>query len=262
MPGIEDVTSTGAYRRVLDLTHGPAVVELSPADDHVDATLQLSDLRDLTAAVERCRRLLDLDADPVAIDDRLGADPLLGRLVAERPGLRSPGTVDGAELAVRAVIGQQVSVAGARTVAGRLTAAFGKPLASADGAAHPLLPDAGGPRRRRRGRLPHARARARAIKGLAAVLAEGDLVLDPGADRDEVRERLIELPGIGPWTAAYVALRALGDPDSFMPTDLGVRRALERLGHAGDPATATALATEWRPWRSYALHHLWASLGD
>ena len=133
VPGIEEVTSTGAYRRVLDLTHGPAVVELAAADDHVDATLQLSDLRDLTAAVERCRRLLDLDADPVAIDDRLGADPLLGPLVAERPGLRSPGTVDGAELAVRAVIGQQVSVAGARTVAGRLTAAFGKPLASADG---------------------------------------------------------------------------------------------------------------------------------
>ena len=95
-----------------------------------------------------------------------------------------------------------------------------------------------------------------------ATLADGHLVLDPGADRDEVRERLIELPGIGPWTASYVALRALGDPDSFMPTDLGVRRALERLGYAGDPVSATALATDWRPWRSYALHHLWASLGD
>lgn len=262
VPGIEEVTPSGAYRRVLDLDHGPAVVELAPTADHVDATLRLSDLRDLTAAVERCRRLLDLDADPVAIDDRLGADPLLGPLVDSRPGLRSPGTVDGAELAVRAVVGQQVSVVGARTVAGQLTRSFGKPLASPDGGLTHCFPTPDALAAADEAAFPMPRSRARAIKGLAGAIADGDLVLDPGADRDEVRQRLVERPGIGPWTAAYVALRALGDPDSFMPTDLGVRRALERMDRPGDATSAAGLATEWRPWRSYALHHLWASLGD
>jgi AraC family transcriptional regulator, regulatory protein of adaptative response / DNA-3-methyladenine glycosylase II len=260
VPGIEEVSPSGGYRRVLDLAHGPAVVALRPTDDHVEATLRLSDLRDLTAAVERCRRLLDLDADPFAIDDRLGADVHLGPLVAARPGLRAPGSVDGAELAVRAVIGQQVSVTGARTIAGRLTSAFGKPLASPDGGLTHCFPVPEALADADPSAFPMPRSRALAIKGLAATLADGRLTLDPGADREEVRRRLVEQPGIGPWTADYVALRALGDPDSFLPTDLGVRRALEQLGQPGDPASAVELATDWRPWRSYALHHLWASL--
>jgi AraC family transcriptional regulator, regulatory protein of adaptative response / DNA-3-methyladenine glycosylase II len=263
IPGVEAwdpaAPAGPAYRRVLALPHGPGVATLAPGDgsgDHVRCELRLSDLRDLAAAVQRCRRLLDLDADPVAIDDALAADPLLAPLVRRAPGRRVPGAVDGAELAVRAVLGQQVSVAGARTLAGRLTAALGErlpeglatdeqlthafPTAQALAAADPAA-------------LPLTRARAHALTTLCGAVAEGSLALDPGADRDATRERLLTLPGIGPWTAEYVAMRALGDPDAFLATDLGVRKALERRGGGADPE-------RWRPWRAYAVQHLWASL--
>ncbi|MCU1351168.1 MAG: transcriptional regulator, AraC family, partial [Acidimicrobiales bacterium] len=261
VPGVEEAGADGSYRRVLDLPHGPGTVTLAAEADHVAATLRLSDLRDLTSAVERCRRMLDLDADPVAVDDLLGRDPLLGALVAARPGLRSPGVADGAELAVRAVIGQQVSVAGARTIAGRLTAALGTTLASPDGALTHRFPTAEQLAAADPAVFPMPASRARGLHALAEALASGRLVLDPGADRAEVSAALQALPGIGPWTAAYVALRALGDPDVFLATDLGVRRGLEALGVPGTPREAAATARAWRPWRSYALHHLWVSLG-
>lgn len=259
----------GAYRRVLDLPHGLAVAELAPAaggETHVACTLRLSDLRDLAAAVQRCRRLLDLDADPVAVDEALAGDPLLAPLVRAAPGRRVPGAVDGAELAVRAVLGQQISVAGARTLAGRLTAALGEPLPDALAAGEEELthafPSAAALAAADPATLPLTRARARALTTLCAAIAAGDgsLALDPGADRETTRERLLALPGIGPWTAEYVAMRALGDPDAFPATDLGVRRALERLGERGDPRSATGRAERWRPWRAYAVQHLWASL--
>jgi AraC family transcriptional regulator, regulatory protein of adaptative response / DNA-3-methyladenine glycosylase II len=288
VPGVE--ASDGAvYRRVLALPHGLGIAALAPAAgaDHVRCELRLADLRDLGAAVQRCRRLLDLDADPVAIAEALGGDPLLGALVRTAPGRRVPGAVDGAELAVRAVLGQQVSVAGARTLAGRLTAALGAPLPAPDGALARRPPARGGAPASAASPaigggapagLTHAfpsaaaiaaadpdalgltRSRARALVGLCAALADGTLDLDPGADRDEARARLLALPGIGPWTAEYVAMRALGDPDAFPATDLGVRRAVERAGLPGDPAAVAALAERWRPWRAYAVQHLWASL--
>jgi AraC family transcriptional regulator of adaptative response / DNA-3-methyladenine glycosylase II len=253
---------------VLALPHGPGLAALAPsgadAGDHVVCELRLSDLRDLAAAVQRCRRLLDLDADPVAVDDALAVDPLLAPLVRSAPGRRVPGAVDGAELAVRAVLGQQVSVAGARTLAGRLTAALGDPLPDglADEALTHAFPSAQALAAADPAGLPLTRARAHALVSLCDAIAadDGSLALDPGADRDATRERLLTLPGIGPWTAEYVAMRALGDPDAFPATDLGVRKAIERLGHAGDPAAATALADRWRPWRAYAVQHLWASL--
>jgi len=256
VPGIEE-SDGDSYRRTLALPHGPGVAELQSHDDHIGCTLRLGDRRDLADAEQRCRRLLDLDADPTGVDAALAMDPLLRPLVVRAPGLRVPGTVDGAELALRAVIGQQISVAGARTIAARLVAAFGKPLTVPDGTLTHVFPDAevvAGADLRNIG-MPGARQAA--LNGLATALANGKIALHPGADRAETRAKLLELPGIGPWTASYIAMRALGDPDAFMPTDLGVRRALARLGVNGDPEE---IANRWKPWRAYAQQHLWTSL--
>ena len=253
------------YRRTLRLPHGAGVVALSNGGDHVRCVLRLENLRDLGSAVQRCRSLLDLDADPVAVTEVLGADPLLGALVRRSPGRRVPGSADGDELAFRAVLGQQVSVAGARTLAGRLVARCGEPLPEAlaavgDEPTH-LFPG------------PHAvagtvleglgvpKARRETLRTLARALAGGGIVLDPGSEREEVERRLLELRGIGPWTASYVAMRALGDPDAFLPSDLGVRKAIWRLGNGSTRQSVAAVAERWRPWRAYATQHLWASLG-
>jgi len=274
--GVEEVTADGAYRRALRLPHAPGTVELRPGDAHVRATFRLGDLRDLAAAVERCRRLLDLDADPQAVLAALGGDPLVGPLVRAAPGLRVPGAVDGAEQAVRAVLGQQVSLAGAATLAARLVAAHGEPLAHPLGAVTHLFPAPQALAAADPETLAMPRTRRTALLGLAAALAgapgrdralmgrDGDferprLALHPGADRAEARAALLALPGIGPWTADSVVLRALRDPDAFLPGDLGVRRALTALGHPGGPRAAAALAERWRPYRTAALQHLWAS---
>ena len=259
--GVE-VAGDGWYARTLDLPHGPGTVRLELADvaesggtSFVRARFALHDLRDIAAAVERARRLIDADCDPWAVAEQFAGDPLLGPLARSLPGVRVPGAVDGDEAAVRAVLGQQVSVAGANTVAGRLAREHGRPLSSdIPGLTH-LFPDAATLAEVDPTTLPMPRARARALVALCAALASGDLALDRGPDRDDVRRRLLALPGVGPWTADYVSLRALGHPDVFLPGDVGVRRALFRLGR--DPADATGLAERWRPWRSYALLHLW-----
>ena len=259
VPGVEDVRD-GTYTRSLRLAGGNAVALLSPGADAVTCALRLSQLADTQAAVQRCRRLLDLDCDPLAIDGQLGSDALLADLVAKRPGLRSPGHPDGVELLVRALIGQQVSVAGARTLAGRLVGEIGEPLEDPIGAVTHAFPTAAAIAARGPDGMSMPRARARAIVGACDRLARGELVLDAGADRATTMAALVALDGIGPWTASYVAMRALGDPDVFMPTDLGVRHALDALGVDSRPAAAARLADRWSPWRSYALHHLWASL--
>jgi AraC family transcriptional regulator, regulatory protein of adaptative response / DNA-3-methyladenine glycosylase II len=256
VPGVEEVDGD-VYRRSLRLPRGPGVVELAFERDCVRCLLWLDDLRDLTPAVQRCRRLLDLDADPGAVAEHLGADALVGPLVRAAPGLRVPGTVDGAELAVRAVLGQQVSVPAARTGAGRLVAEHGEALARPRGAVTALFPAAAALAALDPARLPMPRARAEALVALCRALADGELRLDAGADRVEARRALMALPGIGPWTAGYVAIRALGDPDVFLAEDLGVRHALRRLGGPDDPRRARALAAAWSPWRSYATQQLW-----
>ena len=264
VPGVESWDGT-TYQRTLRLHHGTGTLALTPADGHIACVLRLESLADLTAAVTRARRVLDLDADPFAVADVLGRDALLAPLVATAPGRRVPGTVDGDELAVRAVLGQQVSVTGARTLAGRLVAAYGEPVSLADGEpGEPsrLFPSAAALAAVDPAHLAMPKSRQRALAGLCGALADRNIVIDTGADRDALVAALVSLPGIGPWTAAYVALRALGDPDVFLPTDLGVRRALERLGVAADPASAAALAERWRPWRSYALMHVWSSLSN
>jgi len=260
VPGVEEIDGD-TYRRSLRLPHGGGgVVELRPAGGHMQARFWLDDLRDLATAAQRCRVLLDLDADPHTVAESLGADAVLGPLVRARPGRRVPRYVDGAELAVRAVLGQQVSLRGAATLAGRLVAACGEPLARPVGGVTHLFPSAAALASVAPETLAMPAARRRALLGLADALAGGGLVLDAGADRDEARARLLALPGIGPWTAAYVAMRVLGDPDAFLPSDLGVRRALERLGQGGSPAAAARLAERWQPYRAYALQYLWASL--
>jgi AraC family transcriptional regulator, regulatory protein of adaptative response / DNA-3-methyladenine glycosylase II len=347
LPGVEECDGR-TYRRGLTLPHGPATVELTPQARWVAATLHLADVRDLAPAVARCRRLLDLDADPAAIDTTLAADPAMAAAVAAEPGVRVPRSVDGFEMAVRAIVGQQVSVSSARTTLTRLIQAaegaaddseastydtvpsqratrdrrhpgndpdgqsedlgsFGRDPQSPDGDhARPRDEPQGldaDPRRFGRDRRRAARAamlggrgrsdrsdidlasddhrllsgfpaasvvaelpdsafgmpaaRRETIRGLARAVASGRLDLDPGGDRDEAAARLIELPGIGAWTAGYVAMRAIGDPDVFLPTDIAVRRGARGLGLPDDPKELAAYAERWRPWRSYALIRLW-----
>jgi AraC family transcriptional regulator of adaptative response / DNA-3-methyladenine glycosylase II len=244
--GVEEVDETG-YRRVM----GSGVVELRPQPDagHVVARLDVDDVTAVAAVVARCRRLFDLDADPVAVDETLGGDPLLAPSVAAWPGLRVPGAVDGFELAVRAVLGQQVSVRAARTFAGRLVQQCGTPLATSRGTLTHAFPTADAVAHADLRGVGLTGSRERTLRALATEVAAGRLVLDPLADRDETRGRLLALPGVGPWTVEYVAMRALGDPDAFPDTDLVLRRALGRRG----PAETDA----WRPWRAYAAMHLW-----
>ncbi len=268
VPGVECVTGT-TYARTLRLPQGTGTVSLELTDQSeagttafVPATFRLDDLRDLSAAVERVRRLLDADCDPVAVADAFAGDPVLGALTRATQGLRVPGHVDGDELAVRAVLGQQVTVAAARTAAARLTRQYGVPLAPHEptdipGLTH-LFPTAERLAELDPEVLPMPQARGRALVALCRALAAGDLRLDRGADRDEVRLSLLAIPGIGPWTADYIALRALGHPDVFLPHDIGIRDALRRLGR--DPAAASRLAASWSPWRSYAQVHLWHTL--
>ncbi|MBH1938422.1 helix-turn-helix domain-containing protein [Streptomyces sp. AV19] len=254
--GVEEMTGVpGArtYRRTLRLPYGTGIAEVQEPH-RADAgwlacRLHLTDLRDLAAAVQRVRRLFDLDADPDAVAERLGADPALRPLVAARPGLRSPGAADADELAVRAVLGQQVSVAAAGRLGARLVAAHGTPLAAPDGTLTHLFPEPAALADAEFDGMPEARRDT--LRTVAGALADGTVRLDPGADRDATEQRLLALRGVGPWTAGYIRMRALGDPDVFLPGDAGARRALTALG--AEPEDADA----WRPWRSYALHHLW-----
>ncbi|HET9126934.1 MAG TPA: AlkA N-terminal domain-containing protein [Propionibacteriaceae bacterium] len=253
VPGVEEWRD-GAYRRTLALPHGAAIVALRPRPDHVAATMWLADPRDLTPAIGRCRRLLDLDADPVAVDAHLAADAALAALVARAPGRRVPRTVDPAEFAVRAVLGQQVSTAAARTHAGRLVRRFGERVTDPAGGLTHLFPTSAtlaglGP-----GDLAMPASRVATLTALAKALADGTLDLSPGADWAAARAGLGAIAGVGPWTVEIVAMRALGDPDAFPASDLGVRRALSALvDERPDPS-------RWRPWRSYATQYLWAPL--
>ena len=253
IPGIESWDGT-TYRRSLDLPGGVGVVGLVALADHVAARIELSEWSDLGVAVQRLRRLLDLDSDPTAVDAALAADPRFAEFVANAPGRRAPASVDPYETAIRAVVGQQVSVAGARTVAGRIVHAIGQPLSEPFGEITHRFP--------RPGELADAvdvafsmpGARRDTIRRVAAAVAHGDVELDVGSDPAVVHRQLLALKGIGPWTADYVVMRGLGHPDTFLTNDLGVRHALDRLGlDAVD-------AVRWAPWRSYAVHHLWASL--
>lgn len=256
VPGVEEWRD-GAYRRTLTLPYGHGIVALTPKSDHIACRLSLTDPRDLTRAISRCRWLLDLDADPVAVDAQLRTDPLLAPLVDAGPGRRVPRTVDGAEFAVRAVLGQQVSTAAARTHAARLVTAHGVPVEDPEGGLTHLFPTAGALAGLDPEALALPRTRRTTLTTLVAALAEDRLRLDTDTEWERARAELAALPGFGPWTIESIAMRALGDPDAFLPTDLGIRRAAERLGLPATPAALTARAAGWRPWRAYAVQYLW-----
>jgi AraC family transcriptional regulator of adaptative response / DNA-3-methyladenine glycosylase II len=223
IPGVESYDGQ-TFSRTFRAAGGPALVSLSAGDGAVTCRVSLSDHADLVSVVTRVRRLLDLDADPAA--------------------------VDGFEMAVRAVIGQQISVRGARTLLGRIARSHGDAFD-----AHRLFPSAERFAAIDAATLPMPRARALTQLALAEACASGELTLDPGADRERERATLLAVPGIGPWTADYLLMRAMGDPDVLLSSDLGVCKAAESLG-----LDLTGGRPEWAPWRSYATFHLWSSL--
>ena len=261
IPGVEEVEGN-IYRRTVLLPHSRGIIELEPVEkmNAVLLRVQLDTLSDLSLLVQRCRQLFDLDAVPTAIAEVLGADPMLAPLVAANPGLRVPGAINGFELAVRAILGQQVSVAGARTLAGRLAAKFGTPLEQAQGNLTHYFPSPQTLAQADMQGLGLTGSRVAALQALAQAVAEEGLVLDRDADRERTVARLQQIPGVGPWTAAYIAMRALGDPDAFPATDLGLRHAFEQNGLPIDAKSVVQHAEQWRPWRAYAVHHLWAYL--
>ena len=257
--GIE-IVDDGTYTRSIRMGGHTGWVTVRAAERHETALrVEIADsllpvLLPLRAAI---RRMFDLDANPQILADHFASDPIMGPLVHRRPGLRLPGAVDGFELAVRGVLGQQISVAAACTVAGRLHEAYGEPLAAPSGVER--LPATA---ERLAGadpddisRLGMPRSRARTVVALAQAVARGDVAFDTTADIDAAIAALLRVPGIGPWTAEYIAMRGYSWPDAFPATDLGIRNALPGV----DPATAAAA---WRPWRAYAAIHLWNSLAN
>ncbi|MCT2587461.1 AlkA N-terminal domain-containing protein [Actinophytocola gossypii] len=256
VPGVESVED-GEYARTLRLAHGTGTARVRPADGHLLCTLRLTDMRDLGSAVSRLRRLFDLDADPGAVGEVLGADPALAASVAAVPGLRLPGSVDGAEIVTRALLGQQVTVAAARTALGALAAALGEPLSSPDGALTTLFPAPSAIATGGESVLTGPRRRIDTVLAVNAALAAGDLDVHVGADADELSAALRSFSGVGPWTAGYVLMRVLGAPDVLLSTDVALRKGAAALGLPVDPAALTARAEAWRPWRSYAGMHLW-----
>lgn len=258
VPGCEEVDDT-TYRRTLRLPNGNGIVALTPQPDHIACRLVLDDLRDLTTAMARCRRLLDLDADPEAVDAALAEDAVLAPLVRKAPGRRVPRTVDEAELAVRVLLGQQISTAAARTHAARLAERYGTPIDDAGGGLTRVFPtsDALACADPEALRLPTARRRA--LLALVAALADGSVELGAGTDWARARAALAALPGFGEWTVEMIALRGLGDPDAFPAGDMGVGRAAAALGLGETPRARCERAERWRPWRAYAVQYLWAT---
>lgn len=271
VPGVERWTD-GALERTLRLPHGPGLVRLhAPAESAtashlITADLWVEDPRDQESATDQCRRMLDLDSDPVAVDRALCKDVALAPATLARPGVRIPGTVDPAEFALRAVLGQQVSTAAAATTAGRIVRELGDPLPSSL-VLHPGQPDRLFPTATTLAalaaddpRLPGMPAtRARTLLAVATALVDGSLDLRSEVPRPTVRAQLDAIPGVGPWTREIIVMRGLGDPDAFPATDLGVRRGAEALGLDPDPRSLERHAEAWRPWRSYAVQTFWGA---
>jgi AraC family transcriptional regulator of adaptative response / DNA-3-methyladenine glycosylase II len=257
--GVERCSSTSLTRSI-SLPRGAAVVELEPQATQLVVRLWLDDVRDLSAAVDACRRLFDVDADPDAIATALGADPLLAPLVRDRPGLRVPGCVDAEEIAIRAILGQQVSVARATSLASRLTEQLGAPLPQARHGVDRTFPTPAAIAEADLDGLGLTAERAATLRRLALAMAGGDIDLTPAADGAETARRLLAIRGIGAWTVTYIAMRGLRDPDAFPAGDLGLRRAFADAGGGDSGAALVARAERWRPWRAYATVHLWNQL--
>jgi AraC family transcriptional regulator of adaptative response / DNA-3-methyladenine glycosylase II len=260
IPGVESVGQR-RYRRTIEWDGTPGVIELAPdpGDSHLVLTVYLAQLRGLIHVVEQARRIFDLGADPVVIADALRRDPGLSPLVTARPGLRVPGTWDPYELAVRAVLGQQVSVAAATNLAGKVAATFGRPADWSDPALTRTFPRPEVLAGADLSKLGMPASRAHAVRALAGAVAAGELSLDGSQGLDALVAQLCSLPGIGRWTAQYIAMRACGEPDAFPAGDLGLRRAAGNGNGPVDAATLEARSQGWRPWRAYAAMHLWCA---
>jgi AraC family transcriptional regulator of adaptative response / DNA-3-methyladenine glycosylase II len=254
--GVESVVD-GAYARTLRLPHGFGTAWLRPADGHIDCVVKLADMRDLGSAVARLRRLFDLDADPGAVDELLASDPVLAPLVVATPGIRLPGSVDGAEIVSRALIGQQISVAAARTALGALTAALGEPVPDPDGELTHLFPTPAAIAEHGAEVLRGPRRRIDTMLAVNAALADGSLDVHVGADPYELSESLQTFAGVGPWTAGYIQMRVLGATDVLLTTDIALRNGAQALGLPSDVDGLADRGRAWRPWRSYAGMHLW-----
>lgn len=248
------------FRRTLRLPGGPALAALAPGGDaaapSIEIEARLAGLSDLPPLVARVRRLFDLDADAIAIDAALAVEPAFTASVAAVPGIRVPGCLDPHELVFRALIGQQISVAAARTALGRLAADLGEHVAG-DDELSVLFPTAAAIAEHGADVLRGPAARIRTIVDVAARLASGELVVSSDRERHDLEARLLEIPGIGPWTAGYVAMRVTGAPDVLLTGDLALRNGAASLGLPRDPRELAAHGASWAPWRSYASMHLW-----
>jgi AraC family transcriptional regulator, regulatory protein of adaptative response / DNA-3-methyladenine glycosylase II len=258
IPGVE-VAEGDRYRRTIRTTAGPGLLDVTPAPEGGALLLRIdgSPVRGLARIVHRAQRLFDLEADPVPIGRALARDPLLAPAVRAHPGLRVPGAWDGFELAVRAVLGQQVSVRGATTTAGRLVAGFGTSISSKQEGLTHLFPEPADLALADLSRLGLPRARARCLVSLAREFESGALQLDQASTLEDAVARLQSLPGVGPWTAHYIAMRALGERDAFPAGDLVLRR---QVGLS--ESRLRMRAESWRPWRAYATMYLWRRSAD
>ena len=259
VPGVEEMLGERGdrvYRRALRFEHGPGIVEVrerSNGGAWLDCRVDLADLRGFTAAIGRMRRLFDLDADPQAVGEYFDPDPLLGPLSRKTPGLRSVGAAEPDEMAIRAVLGQQITVVAARGLAGKLVRHRGEPLPEASGGLTHLFPETEQLADADYAELGMPESRKATLRTVAAALTDGSVRLDPGADRDQAQRELLALRGIGPWTAGYLRMRALSDPDVLLPGDVVIKTAVKKAGLT--PAQVEA----WHPWASYAIHHIWSS---
>lgn len=263
IPGVEVVTPR-RYARTLNIAGAHGVVSVEPGEgDFLLVGLNFPKLSAMPAVISRVRRVFDLTADPDVIGAHLGEDPVLAPMIAARPGLRAAGAWDGFELAVRAVLGQQITVTAARGLAARMTAAFGEPLRPDEGAETGLTHLFPTPERlidADIAGLGMPGSRARALGSLARAAAADPALFSPRGSLEEAVARLRDLPGIGEWTAQYIAMRELREPDAFPHGDIGLMRALaDPDGVRPTPNALLARAEAWRPWRAYAALHLWAS---
>ena len=263
IPGVETV-SENVYRRSIAIGENCGVISVKPADkNRVDVRVRFPDMAVLPQIIARVRRVFDLSADPDTIGTHLALDPALAPLVAARPGLRVPGAWDGFELAVRAIFGQQITVPAATRLLGKLVQAFGDPLPAAmresEGLSH-LFPSTARIAKENLATLGIPGARAQAVTSLAQAIVADPAIFSRGANLEDAIVKLRSLPGIGEWTAQYIAMRELREPDAFPAADVGLLRALaDADGRRPSPSELLSRAERWRPWRAYAALHLWAA---
>jgi AraC family transcriptional regulator of adaptative response / DNA-3-methyladenine glycosylase II len=260
IPGIERVTDD-TYARTICLDGHQGTVALRPGTGNaLQAVVRFPRLQALPAIIARLRRVFDLASDPVAMAAQFSADPVMASLVRARPGLRVPGAWDGFELAMRAVLGQQITVAAAIRLAGKLVSAHGEPMAQPDGSLTHVFPRPEAVAVAELASLGMPRSRAATLSAVAAAAVADPRLFDAGSGLSESVLRLRAIRGIGEWTGQYIALRQLREPDAFPSADIGLIRALERLeSREYTPAQLLARAEAWRPWRAYAAQHLWAA---